>query len=77
MPDVLTKSEKTRSEIAAKLGAAQKEADDTIVMAHKEVELMKVQIATKADEAAQRAETSRWRQEGEQPKAEDYPGYRS
>lgn len=55
IPNVIDKSRKLEAEIAAKLAQAQKEADDTVLMAHKEAERMKGRIAAKTDEAEQRA----------------------
>ena len=55
IPNVIEKSKNLEAEIAAKLSQAQKEADDAVLVAHKEVERMKVRITARADEAQQQA----------------------
>ena len=55
IPNIIEKSKKLEAEIAAKLEQAQKEADEIVLIAHKEAERMKARIAARADEAQQRA----------------------
>ena len=55
IPNIIEKSRKLEAEIAAKLEQAQKEADETVLVAHKEVERMKGRIAARIDEAQQTA----------------------
>ena len=53
VPDIIEKSKKLEAEIAAKLEQAQKEADEIVLIAHKDAERMKGRIAARADEAEQ------------------------
>jgi hypothetical protein len=51
IPGIIEKSKKTEQEIAAKLEQAQKEADETVLIAHKEAERMKRRMEARAEEA--------------------------
>jgi hypothetical protein len=55
IPNIIEKSKKLEGEITATLAQAQKEADDTVLLAHKEVERMTARLAARVDEAQQRA----------------------
>lgn len=55
IPNVIEKSRKLEAEISAKLTQAQEHADETVLVAHREVERMKARMAAKVDEAEQRA----------------------
>ena len=55
IPNVIEKSRKLEARISARLSQAQEHADETVLIAHREVERMKARIAAKLVEAEQRA----------------------
>lgn len=55
IPNVIEKSRKLEAQISARLSQAQEHADETVLIAHRDVERLKVRIAAKLEEAEQRA----------------------
>ena len=55
VPNIIERSRRLESEIASKLQQAQKEADDAVFEAHKEVKRMKSRLAGREEEFQQRA----------------------
>jgi F0F1-type ATP synthase membrane subunit b/b' len=55
LSSIIEKSRKLEAEIVARLGQAQNEADEIVLIAHKEAERMKGWVAARADEAEQKA----------------------
>ncbi|WP_435020198.1 DUF4041 domain-containing protein [Tundrisphaera sp. TA3] len=55
IPNVIEKSNHLESEIAARLAQAQRQADETVLIAHKDAERMKARIGVKLAEAEQKA----------------------
>ena len=55
IPSIIEKSRNLESEISARLAQAQEQANETVLIAHRDVERMKARIAAKVEEAEKRA----------------------
>ncbi|HEY2156908.1 MAG TPA: hypothetical protein VGH33_14855, partial [Isosphaeraceae bacterium] len=55
IPNLIEKSKKLEAEITAKLKRAQKEADEIVLIAHKDVERTKARLAVRIEEAQQKS----------------------